>query len=564
MAVHIKCPNGHRIRTKTKCAGTTVRCPACHAITNVPTDKGTDFRGSSDSENHTTEPPSADDGGVTRRWQRRRERLTDPVHGQHRPWWMPVVRRPFIARWKSTAVWKSVARRNPVDLMGSKCVLVACAGLSGFLIGRLVETEERYSAVSWSDTRHKPAATSTEPDQPQSVESSGQRPGIQSREDAFGSFRKVHFTNELEKTVQSPAGRTESGTSAGGSLFRGSLVGSHSLVPLEAVTLAEHDAAWQVTRNCHGHRAVTVFTRLANELGLTFTPDPDVRTNLQNIVSFKAADRSRFEIIEELGRQLGMTPRYSSRTLGMQSGHRRNPVVFAGPFVISVLNVRTATETATGDLTLQCFTGGLRPVVMQQLKSRFGVPIDVTKVVDRAGNDLLRLSRSAGALPEHCISSFDCQMSLGLQHLLRRVDVIHSLDGVVRFSLPTAVEVFHFNNFSSGTKQKQGPVTFTFTESRLGSCSLECEGVDIDQVQLLGFDARGRQVRSFSSNNFFGERRGTISKSFTKPLPVRFEVRVATKIQPVEYRLALTGIPVPDHCELPEKVSGSDLTMSRR
>ena len=91
---------------------------------------------------------------------------------------------------------------------------------------------------------------------------------------------------------------------------------------MEAVTLDQYNSAWQVTLEIENQLAGELLRRLVGELGLEFKSSEDQAAALQKTVSLAMSSGSRFEAIEEICRQIEMTPVYLEKTMKLRPGAR--------------------------------------------------------------------------------------------------------------------------------------------------------------------------------------------------------------------------------------------------
>jgi hypothetical protein len=335
--------------------------------------------------------------------------------------------------------------------------------------------------------------------------------------------------------------------------FDNSYFGFKPAVPFEAVTLDQFNSAWQVSMKVDGQPAGELLGSLAGKLGLEFKPGDDQAAALQKAVSLNITDGSRFEAIEEICRQLEMTPAYSKKELTLQPGARTRPIAFAGPFFVELEDFETRTDSATGSLKLRAFGAGLPATLMQQLRDGSG-SAKVDKVHDANGNDLQRVSQSSGMHSEFGPLVFDRQLIVGLKHLLRNVTEISLLDGKIELEIPTAVTVLKFDELKVGTEKKVGESTMKLAQASNGNYAFQFIGLDSDQLQLIAYDEGGSQVENNGSMSMSGGGGGAISKNY-KSAPARIEIRVITSTEPLEYSFAMKEFAIPDAANMPEKLA---------
>jgi hypothetical protein len=325
------------------------------------------------------------------------------------------------------------------------------------------------------------------------------------------------------------------------------------LVPLEAVSLDEFNSSWQVTMNVNSQPAGKLLGSLTEKLGMEFEPDEDQAAALQKAVSLNVTGKSRFEAIEEVCRQLEMTPAYSKKALTLQPGARTNPVVFVGPFFVELTNLETRTESATGKLELRVFSTGLPRTMMQQLRDGSG-SATVEKAHNAKGEDLQNLKESSRMHSQFGPLVFDRQITVGLKHLLRNITAISVLEGQIEIEIPTAVTILKFDELKTGTEKKAGESTVKLSSASSNSYSFNFKGLESNQIQLIAYDESGKQLQDNGGSSFSGGGSGTISKNY-KTTPARLEVRVISATEPLEYPFAMKEIAIPNAAQMPEKLA---------
>lgn len=317
--------------------------------------------------------------------------------------------------------------------------------------------------------------------------------------------------------------------------------------PLDAVTIEQFNAAWQITLKAVDQPAGELLRQLADGLGLEVSATLEV--DIDQPVSLDIEGRSRFEAIEEICQAIKMTPVYSADKLSLKPGARPLPVAFAGPLLIEVVEFKTRTDTATGDLSLRAFNTGLSPAVLHQLNKQMGAT-SIESVTDVAGNDLRRPGAS-GEMYSQSIGVYDRNLQAGLRNLLRSVPAIKAVQGRLNMSLPTEVVTVEFDQPEAGMEKPAGSTVLTLEKSDGGNFTFNFKGASQVAVQLLAFDSDGDRLEPFSQSAFGGGDSGSISLSFKNP-PARFEARVAVAVEQLEYEFTLHDLPVPNHALMPE------------
>ena len=119
-----------------------------------------------------------------------------------------------------------------------------------------------------------------------------------------------------------------------------------------------------------------------------------VTLNLQKV--------SRFEAIEEVCRQVGVSPSYDARGITFATGKRPYPVAVSGPFLLVVSQVDEYQPNAAGSLMLDIHTTPMPPRIAA-LFATMPVFVSGLQVRGPAGEDLHHAGKNVG-LPSATIS----------------------------------------------------------------------------------------------------------------------------------------------------------------
>lgn len=362
----------------------------------------------------------------------------------------------------------------------------------------------------------------------------------------------VQISTEPQVTSNVSVGGGEFGSSFGDG-FDSSDFEPKPSVPLEAVSLDQFNSAWQITMKVNGQPAGELLGSLAAKLGMEFKPGEDQSVELQKTVSLNVTGKSRFEAIEEVCRQLEMTPAYSKKAITLQPGARTNPVVFVGPFFVELTNLETRIESATGTLELRAFSAGLPRTMLQQLRDGSG-SARVEKAHNANGDDLQNLNESSRMHSQFGPLVFDRQVTVGLKHLLRNVTAISVLEGKIEIEIPTAVTVLKFDELKANVEKTVGESTIKLANSSNNNYAFEFKGLESSQLQVLAYDESDTQLQDNGGSSFTGGGSGSISKNY-KTTPARLEVRVITATEPLEFPFSMKGIAIPNAAQMPEKLA---------
>lgn len=161
-------------------------------------------------------------------------------------------------------------------------------------------------------------------------------------------------------------------------------------------------------------------------LGLGVSPSIYTATTGRK-VKLPARVGTRLELIEEVGRQLGWKPVYAGRQLKFERGIRGEPVSFAGPFMLQVIQVTPSTAYATAEVTLRLTGVGIPDALRQSWLSGFkGLTGISAKAPD--GADLVNpYADRPGGAPDRGSRLLEAEHAVSLWHAFRGVPRIASL-----------------------------------------------------------------------------------------------------------------------------------------
>lgn len=323
--------------------------------------------------------------------------------------------------------------------------------------------------------------------------------------------------------------------------------------PIQAVTMDQYQTAWQITLDVNNQPAGEQLTQLAEELGLKLNVDPQFKAALQKPVSVQVADGSRLQAIEEICRQIELTPRYMPKEIRLESGRRKHPVQFAGPFLFTINKFETEPQTATGQLSVKVYAASLPPALLASLNEGSQILIDLEEITDQKQNNLQRqILFGHGAMRPSAVA-YHRDISIDLKNLLRSVETIPNLKGKMSLTLPTRIETIKFEELVSGAKNSAGDVTLELTDISGGSVTFKYSGISHDDIHLYAFDAQGKPLDSFGGGSFGSGDSGQTSQSY-QSTPDRIEARVVTQKEALDYSFQFEGIPVPNHDLMPEQL----------
>jgi len=326
--------------------------------------------------------------------------------------------------------------------------------------------------------------------------------------------------------------------------------------PLKAVSLDGYNSSWKIQLDVQNRPAGDVLKELIDECGLKLETPPAVATSRGKPITLKLDNVSRLEAIEQVCRQAGIHMQVSEwrpDAISLQPGPRPWPVTFAGPFLISVADLNEHVPHATGTLRIEVLATGLPPSLASRWKETSTQLVELTQIEDAAGQRLLDEIQTAGFSDLRPPSAYRQILDISLKNLLRNVDAIKILQGKIRLSIPTQVEVLTFDRLEQGQTQAIGDVRFTIDRASLGGQSqidFEIEGANQQDIEILAYNAKGERVErmGFSWSQMGGE---TSADLWFNGQPQSIEVRAIVKSEDVEYAFALPEIALKSHEQMP-------------
>jgi hypothetical protein len=226
-------------------------------------------------------------------------------------------------------------------------------------------------------------------------------------------------------------------------------------------------AAWNVELDVRDQPAGMLLRSLVRPLGLALKPAPALSAALAQRVTFRCRGRSRLEALEQICRQAGLHPIYEGRDVRLAAGPTPYPRQFHGPFLVQAGPVSENRALATGSLQVKCLAAGLPRFLADRLAADpQGAILLAVKAAD--GQGLARVQtplrpNDRRVLPPRpelakkfphswCVEA--TWSNVPLKNLLRDLDTIAEVQGRLRCSAPTRVEVFRFDRLVAGTTQK--------------------------------------------------------------------------------------------------------------
>jgi len=340
--------------------------------------------------------------------------------------------------------------------------------------------------------------------------------------------------------------------------FEGFGGGMEPEAPIEAISMDAFNSAWQVSVQETDTAAEPLLTRLADELGLELDAT-GAGDALQQTVTVDKTGVSRHEVIEDICRQIAVTPEYGSSSLTLRPGVREIPAAFSGPFTALAKELSTDPETATGQLTLQVVAHGIPSAILQQMDAGFDEPLVVQGAFDANGESLENPMKTGLSYSGNPTTSFDREVIIGLRNLLKNVESISSVEVSIAFSVPTAVETLTFDDLTAGKTQTAGTVEIVLSQVEGTSFTFEYTTEEDETVQIIGYDADGMPLDPFGTSSFGGGGSSTVAYDY-ETAPQRFEARIVTASEAMNFDLAMENVRLPDHEQMPEKLTELSFT----
>jgi hypothetical protein len=247
---------------------------------------------------------------------------------------------------------------------------------------------------------------------------------------------------------------------------------------LAPVTPAEFAAAWQVDVEAKDRPALEILQGLGAGRGRQSLPSGHLlvatQEGLDRHVSLSLHQVSRFEVVEEVGRRIELSPNYTANVLRFVPARRRLPAACAGPFLVEAATVTEDPPNATGWLPLRFLLPSFPPPVAAMLAMQ-SPSVSVLKVTGPGGEDLLNAPKGAGRElvnpteardPTSVFSQLQGGQrvqfwSVSLKNLLREVDSIAEVRLSVHLVLPREVRQLGISTIEPGSVATAGDVRLT-------------------------------------------------------------------------------------------------------
>lgn len=367
---------------------------------------------------------------------------------------------------------------------------------------------------------------------------------------------------------------------------------------LSSVAMADFEASWKNSKDYAGSTVGEALADLAGQIGLAVHA-PDFEEALGKKVSVSVAGLSKMEAIERISAEAGVYPMYPEMDFGFgvlgdamvgalsgalegavegldldaarqaqasaeppanaiqfSEGERDLPVAFAGPFLIEIGDLVENSPMPTGEIQIVVRSHGLNAGVLKLLSSDSeGVVFE--ELVDAKGRSLIEENVFYMSGGQVSGSSYLDQFGLELKNLIREVEVIASLKGTQRVTVPLEVQEVTFEGMAPDQTQTVGDLSVKITE--VG----ETTGIEVTgpaastehlQLSYWATDEAGETVPiNFDFVDNWTEGRLAADLTLTG-VPHTIVVKMTTKSETIEYPFAFENIPLQEYAQTPEKI----------
>ncbi len=377
---------------------------------------------------------------------------------------------------------------------------------------------------------------------------------------------------------------------------------------LEPVSDEELLASWSLTENLRGTPRAEALNTIAESIDLTI--DTGEHTDaLSEAVGFDTSGMARLEAIERIANEAGLysvlpnlqdwgiatafmesmaeavgamiggedaaisvdsadaavndaldvkaTPR---NAITFDTNAPTTPPLFLGPFRLDLLEIEENVPHTTGNLMLQLTAHGLPAAVLSVMETHDD-SFQVQEVVSADGNPLIDMGMSYMGGGSVVGSAYYDVASRELTGLLRSVDRIARVTGMVEFPRPTSVEELDFETLEEGASQTVGEITVAvdrvdaYTSFIITGPEDVVEGLE---VFAQPYDAAGEPVMAhFSDYQSWQAGEGTFSLNADEaPSRIRMKIVLASEVN--LYPFAFNAVPLMHAAEQPEQLEALD------
>jgi hypothetical protein len=319
------------------------------------------------------------------------------------------------------------------------------------------------------------------------------------------------------------------------------------IAALEAIGVQEARDIWEVNVRASGRSARELIAEMVDPIGWTID-DRNAEPLLNRRVSVVMSGASRLQVVEEVCRQIEVTPEYPSPlsdwdggpmikglaialhafqsqgelppsrqeqpkspggpALTFHAGARSLPVAHAGPVLIELSDLEENPPNATGRLTISAWAAGL-PVAMLAIDQAYDF-VSIKTIQDRSGTALIN-----SALKTSGMFNFPwLQDQYRLRGLLRNVTEM-TISGTVQLRIPTDITTIRFHELQQGAIKQVGDGFIEITQfneapgSGQRTVAIRYNGIPRVKPMFAGLDTEERVLRAdgvfFSSAGSSGQ-----------------------------------------------------------
>ena len=301
------------------------------------------------------------------------------------------------------------------------------------------------------------------------------------------------------------------------------------IASLEAISIRQARDIWQVNVQSTDRSARQLITEIIEPLGWGLD-EGSGGASLDRRVNVDLRDASRLRVVEEICRQVNVTPEYPSPLsnwdggplakglatamqslqpqLGIPSsgqtqktklngpaisfrrGRRSLPVAHAGPVLIELSELNENAPHATGSLQINCWAAGL-PESMMAIDQSIGFA-SVDTIESPNGTSLIAKGSQSGGMISFPWRSYD----FALRNLLRDVTEM-KISGAVELRIPVGIETVRFDEIQENTSKPVGDGVVTITRvsnGRMGQAlhiGVSYRGIPNGKPMFVGVSPNG-------------------------------------------------------------------------
>ena len=355
----------------------------------------------------------------------------------------------------------------------------------------------------------------------------------------------------------------------------------HDAHALRSLSAEQFAADWQQDLEANDQPASDVLAELVQKYDLQLKLTPTQEKALTKPISLKLQAQSRWQILDEVVRQVGHYPVYEMRMGPAQSELRLTlrplprlwPATFTGPYLVEVGNVLEFPQNGVGVLNVQTYSAHQNEGVLAPLSHAWKRFL-IDEVIDSQGRDLNGLAADGSLGYSRLPMSGEFSFEIPIINLLRDVNVIKSCRGKMRVLLPAKVEEFRFDPLTDGATHKNGDIEITykgkdqrdstFNGKPIESWSLKftAKGVKSENVVFAAYDSKNELI-GMTSNGFSGfseagpngiPKEVNFDQAVQGKTPASVVAKVIVETQPVEYDFHIEDIPLVADARKPEKI----------